>query len=175
MAVYEALPKRFAYVHPRFMTPAFGTMVMGFSALGFYLILTFLSENALLDSVASLGLAVAFYYGITAFSCVWYFRRTLFTSARNLFFRGIFPLLGGLALTVAFGISAKDMIKPDYGYTAFGPLGGVFRITDGLTRDFGEDRVWDSPLAESGIIGTALSVLGLVFALATGSFSASVN
>ena len=57
--------------------------------------LTFLSENALADSVASLGLAVAFYYGITAFACVWYFRRTLFASARNLFFRGIFPLLGG--------------------------------------------------------------------------------
>ena len=132
MAVYEALPKRFASVHPRYMTPAFGTMVMGFSALGFYLILTFLSENALLDSVASLGLAVAFYYGITAFSCVWYFRKTLFTSVRNLFFRGVFPLLGGLAMTVAFGISAKDMIQPDYGYTAFGPIGGVFVLGVGM-------------------------------------------
>ncbi len=64
---------------------------------------------------------MAFYYGITAFACVWYFRRTLFTSARNLFFRGIFPLLGGAAMAVAFGISAKDMMAPDYGYTAFGP------------------------------------------------------
>ncbi len=132
MAVYEALPRRFAYVHPRYMTPAFGTIVMGASALAFYLVLTFLSENALLDSVASLGLAVAFYYGITAFSCVWYFRRTLFASARNLFFRGIFPLLGGLAMALAFGISAKDMIKPDYGYTAFGPIGGVFVLGIGM-------------------------------------------
>src|ERR1700722_11460702 len=36
-----------------------------------------------------------------------------------------------------------------------GKLGGVFRVTDGLQKDFGEDRVIDTPLAESGIIGTA--------------------
>ncbi len=39
-----------------------------------------------------------------------------------------------------------------------GRLGGVFRITDGLQKDFGEDRVIDSPLAESGIIGTAVGL-----------------
>lgn len=132
MAVYEAIPRRFANVHPRYMTPAFGTIVMGLSALFFYLLLKILSENALADSVASLGLAVAFYYGITAFACVWYFRRTLFTSVRNLFFRGIFPLLGGVAMAAAFGISAKDMIAPDYGYTAFGPIGGVFVLGVGM-------------------------------------------
>jgi pyruvate dehydrogenase E1 component beta subunit len=39
-----------------------------------------------------------------------------------------------------------------------GKLGGVFRITDGLQKDFGEDRVIDTPLAESGIIGTAIGL-----------------
>jgi pyruvate dehydrogenase E1 component beta subunit len=39
-----------------------------------------------------------------------------------------------------------------------GRLGGVFRITDGLQKDFGEDRVVDSPLAESGIVGTAVGL-----------------
>ncbi|MFD8081670.1 alpha-ketoacid dehydrogenase subunit beta [Kitasatospora sp. NPDC059722] len=41
-----------------------------------------------------------------------------------------------------------------------GRLGGVFRITDGLHKDFGGDRVIDTPLAESGIVGTAI---GLAF------------
>ncbi|WP_148573135.1 alpha-ketoacid dehydrogenase subunit beta [Nocardioides caldifontis] len=39
-----------------------------------------------------------------------------------------------------------------------GKLGGVFRITDGLQKDFGEERVIDSPLAESGIVGTAVGL-----------------
>jgi 2-oxoisovalerate dehydrogenase E1 component beta subunit len=39
-----------------------------------------------------------------------------------------------------------------------GKLGGVFRITDGLQKDFGEQRVLDTPLAESGIIGTAIGL-----------------
>jgi pyruvate dehydrogenase E1 component beta subunit len=39
-----------------------------------------------------------------------------------------------------------------------GKLGGVFRITDGLQKDFGEDRVIDTPLAEAGIIGTAVGL-----------------
>ncbi len=39
-----------------------------------------------------------------------------------------------------------------------GRLGGVFRVTDGLQKDFGEDRVIDTPLAESGIVGTAVGL-----------------
>jgi 2-oxoisovalerate dehydrogenase E1 component beta subunit len=39
-----------------------------------------------------------------------------------------------------------------------GKLGGVFRITDGLQKDFGDDRVIDTPLAEAGIVGTAIGL-----------------
>jgi len=39
-----------------------------------------------------------------------------------------------------------------------GPLGGVFRVTDGLQAEFGKDRVVDTPLAESGIVGTAVGL-----------------
>lgn len=39
-----------------------------------------------------------------------------------------------------------------------GRLGGVFRVTEGLQKDFGEDRVIDAPLAESGIVGTAIGL-----------------
>ena len=41
-----------------------------------------------------------------------------------------------------------------------GTLGGVFRVTDGLQKEFGTDRVMDTPLAEAGIMGTAV---GLAF------------
>ena len=39
-----------------------------------------------------------------------------------------------------------------------GPLGGVFRVTEGLQAEFGEQRVLDTPLAESGIVGTAIGL-----------------
>jgi pyruvate dehydrogenase E1 component beta subunit len=39
-----------------------------------------------------------------------------------------------------------------------GPLGGVFRVTDGLTAEFGEDRCFDTPLAEAGIAGFAVGL-----------------
>lgn len=39
-----------------------------------------------------------------------------------------------------------------------GPLGGVFRVTEGLQAEFGADRVMDTPLAESGIVGTAIGL-----------------
>ena len=39
-----------------------------------------------------------------------------------------------------------------------GPLGGVFRVTEGLSAEFGEKRVLDTPLAESGIVGTAIGL-----------------
>ena len=39
-----------------------------------------------------------------------------------------------------------------------GTLGGVFRVTDGLAKEFGEDRCTDTPLAEAGILGTAVGM-----------------
>ena len=105
---------------------------MGATAIFFYLVLSFLSQNTLQDSILSLGLAVAFYYGITGFACVWYFRRTLFENARNFWLRGLLPLLGSIGMTWAFVKSATDMIDADYGYTTFGSVGGVFVIGVGM-------------------------------------------
>jgi amino acid transporter len=132
MAVYRAIPAKFGEVHPRYKTPGFATVVMGATSVGFYLILSLISTNALADSIASLGLAVAFYYGITAFSCVVYFRRTLFRSARNFFLRGLLPLLGGIGMVLAFVIAANSYLDPESGYTTFGSVGGIFVIGIGM-------------------------------------------
>jgi len=128
MAVYRALPKRFGTVHPKYQTPGFSTFVMGVVAIVFYVGLTIVSEDFLSDSILSLGLAIAFYYAITGFACVWYFRRELFASAHNVVFTFLFPLVGALMLTAAFVFSAIDMFDPDYGYTVIFGVGGVFVV-----------------------------------------------
>jgi amino acid transporter len=128
MAVYKALPARFGVVHPKYQTPAFSTIVMGVVAIAFYVGLTMISEDFLSDTILSLGLAIAFYYAITGFSCVWLFRRVLFANMHNFFFKFLFPLLGALMLTAAFIFSAIDMFNPDYGYTVLFGVGGVFVI-----------------------------------------------
>jgi hypothetical protein len=80
------------------------------------------------DTILSIGLAIAFYYAITSYACVWYFRKEIFTTVRNFLFKGLFPLIGGLMLTAAFIQSAIDMYDPEYGYTVIFGIGGVFVI-----------------------------------------------
>lgn len=128
MAAYKALPARFRSVHPRYRTPSFSTLVMGVVASVYYVGMTIISDDILQDSVLSLGLAIAFYYALTGFACVWFYRRDLFTSAKNLLVRGILPLLGAVMLTLAFVQSAIDMYDPEYGNTVLLGVGGTFVV-----------------------------------------------
>ncbi|AUH41816.1 alpha-ketoacid dehydrogenase subunit beta [Streptomyces sp. CMB-StM0423] len=62
------------------------------------------------------------------------------------------------AITASLRTAMEDDAKVLVIGEDVGKLGGVFRVTDGLQKDFGEDRVIDSPLAESGIVGTAIGL-----------------
>jgi amino acid transporter len=102
MAAYKALPSSFAKIHPRFLTPTVSTIVMALASIALYVPMNYLSGGSVIaDAVTAIGLYIAFYYGLTAWSCVWYYRRTLGGNARNLWMRGILPGLGGLILWVA--------------------------------------------------------------------------
>ncbi|WP_243062469.1 alpha-ketoacid dehydrogenase subunit beta [Humibacter sp. RRB41] len=67
-----------------------------------------------------------------------------------------------VTLAGALNSALADAMSEDDSVVVFGedvgPLGGVFRVTDGLSARFGDDRVWDSPLAEAGIVGTAIGM-----------------
>lgn len=126
MGVHGALPPKFGEVHKRNQTPGFSTQVMGVAAVVYYVAMSFLSENLLSDSISAISLFIAFYYALTGFACFWYFRSTFGESARNLWFRGILPLLGALILTAAFFISAVQMWDPAYGDTQIFGIGGAF-------------------------------------------------
>lgn len=114
MAVFKAIPERFARVHSRFLTPSWATIGMGVVSGAFYLLFTIISTNLLTALIGSIGLMIAFYYGLTGFACVWYYRKTLFSSVRNFFMRGFFPLLGGVILFAVLVYGLQQFALADW-------------------------------------------------------------
>ncbi|WP_372448700.1 amino acid permease [Streptomyces musisoli] len=131
MAVHKAVPARFARLHRRYLTPTWGTVGMGAASIAVLLLLTSLSRNILADSIDAVGLAIAFQYGLTGFACVWYHRKVLTLSGRDLVFKGLLPGLGGLMMLLLFLYAGFVVYSdPDYGTTSLdlpllGRTGGV--------------------------------------------------
>ena len=113
MARARAMPATFGQVHPRYLTPSVSTLAMGAVSVIWYVGLTIVSENILFDSLAALGLMIAFYYGLTGFACAIFYRRELFKSARNFVLVGLAPTLGGVILGYVFVKSIIDLSKPE--------------------------------------------------------------
>jgi amino acid transporter len=137
MAVYKALPSAFAKIHPRYLTPTVSTVVMGGISIVLYAAMNYMSGGVVIaDAVTGIGLYIAFYYGLTGFTCAWYYRRNLTSSARNLWMQGILPAAGGLILYGLGGWSLwLDVHGTQNSYTSwtlpFSPhwqIGGAFII-----------------------------------------------
>ena len=130
MGHYRAMPAYLGRISPRFYTPGNATIVSALSAATFYTMLRMVSTTVLWDTVQTLGAMIAFYYGLTAFAAVWYFRGQWFRSVRNFFFMLVSPGLGGLILFSLLGLTLKDSLDPEYGSGSqvFG-VGLVFVLT----------------------------------------------
>ena len=128
MATHRAIPEQFAKIHPKFLTPTWSTVAMGIVSAAFYLLFTMISSNLLNALIGSLGLMIAFYYGLTGFTCVWYYRKTLGSSLRNVVMRGVFPLVGGLMLLAVFMYGTVQFAAPDWLTDADGNNVTIFGI-----------------------------------------------
>jgi amino acid transporter len=138
MAAYKALPDSFAKIHPKHLTPTVSTIVMGAVSIALYVPMNYISGgNVIYDAVTAIGIYIAFYYGLTALSCVWYYRKTLTSSARNLWMRGILPGLGWLLMWAAGIYSLQSDWTATFGYTHWTvpglhwEIGGIFLIAFG--------------------------------------------
>ena len=113
MARVRAMPAALGHIHPRYLTPDVATLLMGGLSIVWYVGLTIVSENILFDSIAALGLMIAFYYGITGIACAVYYRHELTRSVKTFLLIGVGPTLGGICLLAIFVKSCWDLSKPE--------------------------------------------------------------
>ncbi|WJZ03397.1 APC family permease [Corynebacterium freiburgense] len=115
MGYYKALPKHFAHISPKHQTPDVATWTAAGISFVFYAVMRVISEAVLWDTITALGMMVCFYYAITAFACVWYFRKESTRSFKTFITQLLCPLIGGLLLLVFFVQTSYDAMDPDYG------------------------------------------------------------
>lgn len=116
MGYYKALGPQFARISPKYQAPSYATIASCLIASVFYVAMRFISTSVLWDTIAALSLMVCLYYGLTAFACVWYFRKgSLSSGPRNFFNQFLLPLIGGLILVVFFIQTFIDSMDPAYG------------------------------------------------------------
>ena len=147
------MPASLGKIHERYLTPHISTWIVGIVASLYYVIVNGLSENALFDTLSALSLMIAFYYAMTGFACAWFYRGHLRDSLRSLFFVGIGPVVGGIALLYLFFRSLIDLWDPENSYSGawlgvgppfvigvgFMALGVVFMV---IWRFRGPERFW---------------------------------
>lgn len=125
MAAKGAIPDYWARIHPRYLTPSTATIGMGAFSIIWYVGLTFLSTNVLGDSIAALGLMIAFYYGLTGFACAIFYRHHLLKSAKDLLLIGVLPVAGGLFLTWALVQSVITLSDPNCSTCSGSEVAGI--------------------------------------------------
>jgi amino acid transporter len=140
MAVYKALPDSFGRVHRRYLTPTVSTVTMGAVSIVLYIAFNHLAGGYLIpDAVTAIGIWIAFYYGLTGFTSAWYYRKVLLRSRRDLWMKGILPVLGGLMLYFAMiwsiwqdwnydNVQAQSYTHWHLPFPPHSNVGGVFLI-----------------------------------------------
>jgi amino acid transporter len=143
MGSHGAAPAALARIDRKRLTPDFSTWLFGIVSIVWYLMLVIVSHNTSTDaysaSIAAVGMAIAVYYGLSGISCIWYYRRYLFKSAKNFFLIGVLPGFGGIVLLYVFFKTVVDAFEEDY--------------TDPPSTLFGVGTVL--------VIGTVLLLLGI--------------
>lgn len=112
MARRGALPARLGLTHPRFKSPWVALILLGGVAATWYLVVSSISENALVDTLSSLGILVAFYYSITGLACVFYYRKHIKGSVKGFLLVGVGPVLGSIGLGFMLIVGIRSVSDP---------------------------------------------------------------
>lgn len=111
MAASGALPSSLGRVQRAYRTPDIATYSFGLLSIACYIAVGALSTHVLSDSVAALGLMIAFYYSLTAYACPIILWRKVISSVSNAVWVGMLPFAGGAILTWAFIRTCADLVN----------------------------------------------------------------
>jgi amino acid transporter len=131
MGSHKAAPAKLAAIDRRHLTPAWSTWFFSIGSCVWFVFLVAIggeAQNPYYASIAAVGLMIAFYYGLTGFTCVIYYRRYLFRNWRNFVFVGVMPGVGGIILTYIFFRSLVDNFNDTETYGSLLGAGSVFTI-----------------------------------------------
>jgi amino acid transporter len=117
-----AIPRQFASIHARNLTPGPATLWAGGLSVLWYVVIVNVSSNVLGDCVAGLGFLVCIYYGFTGFACTWFYRHQVTKSVRHFLTLAVLPTFGGLVLmgilvrgAIYYGHEINDYSPPFLG------------------------------------------------------------
>ncbi len=112
MARRGALPAHLGMTHPRFKSPWVSLVLLGGLAATWYVAVSSISENALTDTLSSLGILVAFYYSITGLACVFFYRKHIKGSLRGFLLVGVGPIVGSIGLGFMLIVGIRSVSDP---------------------------------------------------------------
>ena len=110
MARTGAVPGPLATIHPRYHTPSVATIAVGMLSLVFYVVSAGFSESFYASSLLVIGLLICVNYGLNALSCVIFYRRRMFESAKTVVTMGLLPVLGFAMFAYIFVRSINDFL-----------------------------------------------------------------
>ena len=118
MASHKAFPKIFGRVHPKYMTPFWGTVIMTVISIVWYAGMTAISPNILGDAIGALGLMVCFVYGFTGLRLGHLLPQGALQERQELpLHRSRRPFVGGIMMMVVLYYAGKTYWAPSYSYT----------------------------------------------------------
>lgn len=123
MARKGALPAKLGLTHPRFKSPWASLTLLGSVAAAWFILVSSISENAMIDTLSSLGILVAFYYSITGIACVVYYRKHVTASVKGFVLVGIGPIIGSLGLAFMLVVGIQSVSDPANSASGFAWVG----------------------------------------------------
>jgi amino acid transporter len=113
MARRGALPAMLGLTHPRYKSPWVSLALLGGVAAAWFVFVSSISETAMLDTLSSLGILVAFYYSITGVACVVYYRKHVTASVKGFLLVGVGPVVGSIGLAFMLVVGIRSVSNPE--------------------------------------------------------------